>query len=134
MHQNGAMSIDADQADEVLRRLREVALSFPEINERLSHGAPTFLIRDKRVLCHLFCDHHGDDRLAIWCAAPPGVQAELVEQEPDRFFVPPYVGHRGWIGLRLDIDPDWDEVAGILEEAYRLIAPKTLVEQLDGAG
>jgi len=134
MRQNGAMSIDAEEADEVQRRLREVALSFPEINERLSHGAPTFFIRDKRVLCHLFDDHHGDDRLAMWCAAPPGVQAELVEQEPDRFFVPPYVGHRGWIGLRLDLDPDWDEVAGILEEAYRLVAPKTLVKQLDGAG
>ncbi len=83
------------------------------------------------MLVHLFDDHHGDNRLALWCAAPPGVQDELVEQEPDRFFVPPYVGHRGWIGVRVDIDPDWEEVAQILEQAYRLVAPKPLVELLD---
>lgn len=106
-------------------------MALPEVSERLSHGAPTFFIRGKKVLAHLFDDHHGDGRLAIWCAAAPGVQAELVEQEPNRFFVPPYVGHRGWIGLRLDIDPDWDEVAGILEDAYRLVAPKTLIKTLD---
>ncbi len=117
--------------ERVLARLREIALGFPEVNERLSHGAPTFLIRNKRVLVHLFDDHHGDNRLALWCAAPPGVQDELVEQESDRFFVPPYVGHRGWIGVRVDIDPDWEEVAQILEQAYRLVAPKPLVELLD---
>lgn len=122
---------DEQDAATALERLREIATSFPEVTERLSHGAPTFFIRDKRVLTHLFDDHHGDERLALWCAAPPGVQDELVEQEPDRFFVPPYVGHRGWIGLRLDIDPDWEEVAELLEEAYRLVAPKTLVAKLD---
>ena len=114
--------------------VRELALALPETNERLSHGAPTFFIRDKRVLCHLFDDHHGDGRVGLWCSAGPGVQAELVEQEPERFFVPPYVGHRGWIGVRLDIDPDWDEVTALLDEAYRLIAPKTLVAELDQAG
>ena len=83
------------------------------------------------MLTHLFDDHHGDGRLGLWCPAPPGVQAELVEQEPDRFFVPPYVGHRGWIGVRLDIDPDWDEVSALLDEAYRHVAPKKLVARLD---
>jgi hypothetical protein len=127
------MGADTDEARQVLERLREVASSFPEVTERASHGAPTFFIRDKRVLCHLFDDHHGDGRMALWCPAPPGLQSELVEQEPERFFVPPYVGHRGWIGVRLDVDPDWDEVAGMLDEAFRLVAPKTLVGQLDAA-
>lgn len=125
------MSVSSKQGLAALDRLREITNGFPEVTERLSHHTPTFFIRDKKVLVHLFEDHHGDDRLAIWCAAPPGVQAELVEQEPERFFVPPYVGHRGWIGLRLDIDPDWDEVTGILDDAYRIVAPKTLVKKLD---
>jgi len=76
-------------------------------------------------------NHHDDRRLAIWCSAPKGIQAEVVESDPDRFFVPPYVGHRGWIGLRLDVAPDWAEVAAVVEDAYRNVAPKTLVRQLD---
>ncbi len=114
--------------------VRAIALGLPEVVERPSHGAPTFFVRGKKVLAHLFDNHHGDGRLAIWCAAPPGVQAELVDQEPDRFFVPAYVGHRGWIGLRLDVEPDVDEITKILEDAYRLVAPKTLVKQLDADG
>ncbi|MEM7275229.1 MAG: MmcQ/YjbR family DNA-binding protein [Actinomycetota bacterium] len=125
------MAVTTPEGLAVLDRLRSLAFDLPEVTERLSHHTPTFFIRDKKVLVHLFEDHHGDGRLAIWCAAPPGAQTELVEQEPERFFVPPYVGHRGWIGVRLDIDPDWDEVAGILEDAYRIAAPKTLVKQLD---
>lgn len=126
------MSVDSEAGEAVLDELRTLVLeTFPEVSERLSHHTPTFFIRDKKVLVHLFEDHHGDGRLAIWCAAPKGVQAELVDQEPNRFFVPPYVGHRGWIGLRLDVDRDWDEVRGLLVDAYRLVAPKTLVRALD---
>ena len=125
------MAASAKQRDAALKKLRGIATALPEVSERISHGAPTFFIREKKVLVHFFDDHHGDGRLAIWCAAGPGVQAELVEQEPERFFVPPYVGHRGWIGLQLDVDPDWKEVAGIVEDAYRLVAPKTLIKQLD---
>jgi hypothetical protein len=76
-------------------------------------------------------DHHGDGILGIWCPAFPGVQQEMVELEPDRFFRPPYVGPSAWLGVRLDRDVDWDEVAGILEDSYRKVAPKTLVKQLD---
>ena len=112
--------------------VRALALALPETNERLSHGMPTFFIRDKKTLCHFHDDHHGDGRLCIWTPAPPGVQDEVVRLEPERFFVPPYVGHRGWIGVNLDVDPDWEEIAGILADAYRLVAPKTLVRQLDG--
>jgi hypothetical protein len=117
-------------ATAALKRLRAICSGLPEVTERLSHGSPTFFIRDKKTLVTLLDDHHGDGRLAIWCAAPDGVQQHLVETEPDRFFRPPYVGHRGWIGLRLDVDVDWDEVAAIVTDAYRLVAPKTLVNQL----
>jgi hypothetical protein len=82
----------------------------------------------------LLDDHHGDGRLAIWCPAPDGVQATLVDAEPDRFFRPPYVGHRGWLGVRLDVEVDWEEVAGIVTDAYRLVAPKTLLRQLTDTG
>ena len=126
------MAADSPEAQAARGHLQEICARLPEVNERPSHATPTFFIRDKKVLCHLWYDHHGDGRLAIWCPAPPGVQADLAEREPERFFVPPYVGHRGWLGVRLDVDVDWDEIAGILEEAYRLVAPKTLVTQLDG--
>ena len=121
----------AAKAKSPLERVRASALGLPETSERLSHGAPTFFIRDKKTFVMFHDDHHGDGRRGIWASAPAGVQSEMVEQDPDRFFVPPYVGHRGWIGLRLDIDPDWDEVAGVITAAYRNVAPKTLVRQLD---
>jgi hypothetical protein len=108
-----------------------MCLALPEVTERLSHGAPTFFMRGKKTFVMFHDDHHGDGRLALWCAAPPGVQGTLVDEEPERFFVPAYVGHRGWLGVRLDIDPDWDEVTGIVEDAYRQVAPKTLLAELD---
>lgn len=115
-----------------LDRVRAIALALPEVTERLSHGAPTFFVRDKKTFVMYMDDHHGDGRLALWCSAPDGVQAALVDQEPERFFRPPYVGHRGWIGVRLDVDVDWDEIAGIVGDAYRTIAPKKLVAELEG--
>ncbi len=66
-------------------------------------------------------DHHGDGRLAIWCAAADGAQQAMVEAQPVQYFVPPYVGHRGWLGIRLDRNPDWDEVAGAIEDAYATV-------------
>jgi hypothetical protein len=108
-----------------------VCLALPEVTERLSHGSPTWFVRGKKTVATYVDNHHGDGRLAIWCPAPPGVQGALVSEEPDRFFVPAYVGHRGWLGVRLDRDLDWDEVAGIIEDAYRLVAPKKLVAELD---
>ena len=78
--------------------------------------------------------HHDNQFPHLWCAAPPGVQQELITAEPHRFFRPPYVGGRGWLGLRLDVDVDWGEIAGICEDAYRVIAPKRLVALLDDRG
>jgi len=115
--------------EEALQHLRRICATLPEVSERLSHGSPTFFVRDKKTLVTLLDDHHGDGRLAIWCPAPDGVQATLVDAEPDRFFRPPYVGGRGWLGVRLDVD--WVEIAGIVTDAYRLVAPKTLIRQLD---
>jgi hypothetical protein len=131
------VSADADAPNagalkaEALKRVRAICLALPETNERPSHGSPAFFVRDRKTLAMFLDNHHGDGRLAIWCPAPPGVQGELVRQEPDRFFVPAYVGHRGWLGVRLDVDVEWDEVADIVEDAYRLVAPKKLVAQLD---
>jgi hypothetical protein len=114
--------------ERALERIREVCLGLPEVTERLSHGAPTFFVRGKRAFLMVLTDHHGDGRFAIWCAAGDGVQAMLVDADPERFFVPPYVGHRGWLGVRLDHGADWNELAGIAEDAYAEIAPPKLVE------
>ena len=124
----------ADPAEAALAKVRDICLALPETNERPSHGQPTFFIRDKKTFVMFLDDHHGDGRLALWVAAAPGVQAEMVDEEPERFFVPPYVGHRGWLGVRLDRRPDWEEVAGICADAYRQVAPKTLVARLDAEG
>ena len=115
--------------DAALADVRRICLDLPEATEKLSHSSPTFFVRRSFVMFH--DDHHGDGRLAIWCAAPDGAQALMVESEPERFFVPPYVGHRGWLGVRLDVDVDWDEVAAIVEDAYRTVAPRKLVAMLD---
>jgi hypothetical protein len=112
----------------VLRRIREICLALPETSERLSHGAPTFFVRGKRAFLMVLTDHHGDGRFAVWFAAPAGLQGTLVEADAERFFVPPYVGHRGWLGVRLDHGLDWDELAGIAEDAYAEVAPPKLVE------
>jgi hypothetical protein len=117
---------------DLLAEVRDCCLALPEVTERLSHGTPTWFVRDKKVFVQLWQEgHHGTDFSQLWCAAPPGAQEELVETEPDRFFRPPYVGGRGWLGVRLDT-VDGEELAAICEEAYRVIAPARLVAQLDG--
>jgi hypothetical protein len=117
-----------DERQRVLAKLREICLALPETSERLSHGAPTFFVRGKRAFVMVMTNHHGDGRFALWCAAPDGMQSMLVEADPERFFVPPYVGHRGWLGVRLDRGRNWDELAGIAEDAYAVVAPPKLVE------
>lgn len=106
-------------------------MALPEATERLSHGAPTWFVADKKTFVTCHDNHHGDGRLALWCAAPLGVQRQVVDEEPDRFFVPAYVGHRGWIGVRLDRSPDWAEVAGVIEDAYRTVAGPRHLKLLD---
>lgn len=116
-----------------LDKLRQLCIALPEVTERPSHGEPTWFVRGKKTFV-MYADHHHDDRLGFWCAAPEGVQELLVANEPERFFRPPYVGHRGWLGVYLDAGPvDWDRIAEIVEDAYRVIAPKSLVARLSPA-
>jgi hypothetical protein len=113
-----------------LERLRTLCLGLPEVTERLSHGEPTWFVRGKKTFV-MFADHHHDDRLAFWCAAPPGAQEAVVGSEPDRYFRPPYVGPRGWLGVWLDVPVDWGEIADLVDDAYRAVAPKRLIADLD---
>lgn len=113
-------------SQDLVDRLAAICLSLPEAEQRLSHGEQCWFIRGKKQFV-AFDDHHHDaDRIAFWCAAPEGSQRIHVESDPRTFFVPPYVGHRGWLGVRLDRDPDWAEVTEIVTEAYLTVAPRRL--------
>ncbi len=117
--------------DDPLARLRRICLALPETTERLSHGEPTFFVRGKKVFVS-YADRHHDDRLGFWCHAPQGAQQAVVQSDPQRYFVPPYVGGRGWIGVYLDVDGvDWDEITELVEDAYRMVAPRALLARLD---
>ena len=111
-----------------LHRVREACLALPETSERPSHGSPAFFVREKKCFVMYLDDHHGDGRLALWCAAPEGMQHALVAGNAEVYFVPPYVGHRGWVGVRLDRDLPWDEVAGAIEDAWLAVAPRRLAD------
>jgi hypothetical protein len=113
-----------------LEILRALCLALPETTERLSHGEPTWFVGGKKTFV-TYADRHHDDRLAFWCAAASGDQEAMVSAEPGKFFVPPYVGSRGWLGVRLDVPVDWDQVAEIVTDAYRVVAPPKLREELD---
>lgn len=109
----------------VEERVRAICLALPEVTEKVSHGSPAFFV--KKQFVQLWASgHHGNQFPHLWSAAPPGVQEELIETEPERFFRPPYVGGRGWLGVRLDGKVDWGEVAEICKDAYRVIAPPKL--------
>lgn len=111
-------------------RVRAICLRMPEVTERLSHGSPAFFVGKQFVM--LWPDgHHDHDFPHLWCAAPTGVQNELVAASPERYFRPPYVGSRGWVGMRLDAEVDWQEVAEMCGEAYRTVAPRRLTRLLD---
>jgi hypothetical protein len=117
---------------DALDRLRSICLALPEVTERPSHGAPTWFVRDKSVFVQFWVDgHHEHDFPHLWCAAPAGAQEALVAAQPETFFRPPYVGGRGWLGVRMDGDVDWDEVGELCADAYRVVAPKRLVRILD---
>jgi hypothetical protein len=120
-------------ARDPIERLRQLCLALPEVVERASHGSPGFFVRGKKQFVAVDDHHHGADRLAFWCAAPPGGQAEMIAENGAQFFRPPYVGHRGWLGVRIDLDPDWVEIGEIVQDAYRCVAPKSLVTRLDAA-
>jgi hypothetical protein len=131
--------VNAREVERLLARLRKVCLALPESSERLSHGEPTFFVGAKsgkggKVFVSLVNDHHHDGIVGITFPAEPGAQATLIEADPRRFYRPPYVGASGWIGLRLDAELDWDEIAEIAEESWRLVAPKRVVAAFDADG
>jgi hypothetical protein len=120
-------------------RVRAIALALPRVSERISHGEPCFFVEDKRALCYFHDNHNDDGRISLWCPVPPGVQDEMVRADSERFFKPP-TSARGvfadWLGVYLDTisdesKADWDEVAEIVRDAYRNVAPKALVVELD---
>jgi hypothetical protein len=126
------VSPPTDGPADPVQRLREICLALPEVTERPSHGAPTWFVRDKRSFVTLWAHGHHDNEFPhLWCAAPEGAQQELTASAPDVFFMPPYVGGRGWIGVRLDVPGiTWAEIADLCVDAYRVIAPARLVAQL----
>jgi hypothetical protein len=111
-------------------KIRSLCLSLPGSSERISHGAPTFFIGDKLSYVQYRVNHHGDGRIALWCSAPTGVQSLLIESTPEVYFRPPYVGHLGWVGLRLDREVVWADISGTIGEAYMNRAPKKYREML----
>jgi hypothetical protein len=119
---------------ELRERLAEICENLPEVVRRPGgdHDQHDGYLVRKKTFAYFTDDEHGDGRLAMHVKAPPGEQAALVDADPERFFVPKYIGYRGWVGLRLDREPlDWDEVADLLTESYRMTAPKRLSARLD---
>jgi len=108
-------------------RIRKICMAFPEAEEKPfgGHSSPAYRVRDKLFVMT------SEDGTSMTCKARPGVQQILVGSDPERFFIPPYVGSKGWIGIRLDVTQDWDELADLMEESYRMTAPKRVSAALD---
>jgi hypothetical protein len=112
-----------------LERLREIVGAWPETSEKISHGSPTWW-GGRKTFASFHVDHHGDGRVAVWCKSSFDTQEILVEAEPDVFFVPPYIGPSGWLGIRLDRDANWGVVEQLSEEGYRMVAPRRALRKL----
>jgi len=132
------MGHDRAPVNDQRERVRRLCLALPEVTERASHGEAAWFAKKQFVM---FAGHHHDDRVGIWAAAPENAQARWLEVAPDRFFFPPYVGVRGWIGVYLDValigdaeQAHWDDVAEIVEDAYRHVATARLLRLLDDGG
>jgi predicted DNA-binding protein (MmcQ/YjbR family) len=112
--------------DRRLVRLTEVCLALPEATRRDMGQHAAFLVR-KKTFAYYLCNHHGDGIVAVTCKVPLGENMDLVAMDPEKFYLPAYIGPKGWVGLRLDRgDIDWDEVAQLVDGSYRLNAPKRL--------
>lgn len=104
--------------------MRKIALALPVTSERASHGESAFFFKEKRSFMNTDTYHHHAEHFALWVAAPLGAQEMLVRRDPEHFFRPPYVGHRGWVGVTLDNDPDWDTVQRIIRDGYDEVVRK----------
>jgi predicted DNA-binding protein (MmcQ/YjbR family) len=116
----------------LVERVRKICMAFPEANERVSHGEPTWFAGKGKVFAMIDGHHHDSPHLSVWLPQLADVQEALIDGDPARFFRPPYVGVKGWVGVVLDTKPDWDVVAGLVRESYRLVAGAKLRNQLDG--
>ncbi len=116
-----AGELTQDRIEALLIRIRGLCLELPGVSERQSHGEPAFFLTRQFLT---FAQHHHDDRVAIWAAAPEGAQQRWIGADPGRFFRPPYVGGRGWVGVYLDVDQDWDDVTEIVTEAHGVVADR----------
>lgn len=114
-----------------LTRLRRLCLAFPDAHEVEAWGEPTFRVRNKLFAIYSGVGHNVAGRSAVWCKARPGDQELMVRMAPGRFFRPPYVGPSGWVGVYLDAETDWKELKDLLEESYRMTAPKRLLARLE---
>lgn len=120
------MSVNPDP----LERLRAIIEAWPETREKLSHGSPTWW-GGRKTFATFADDHHGDGRVAVWVKSSFDEQELRVEADPETYFVPPYLGPSGWVGMRLDRDPDWNLVEELLKAGYRMVAPKRAIAVLD---
>lgn len=108
-----------------VERLRAICLALPNTTEKIAWGEPTWRVRGK-LFAQLDDHHHGADHLAVWLPAPLGAQEAIIFTDPARFFRPPYVGHRGWVGVRIDGRANWKLIAELVAQAYREVAPPAL--------
>ncbi len=119
------------ESERLIERARRLCLAFPDANEKVSYGEPTWFAGAGKVFAMIDDHHHGAPHLSLWLPAPAGAQRALIGSDPGRYFRPPYVGARGWIGVVLDTKPDWSTVAALVEEAYRHVASRRLLARLD---
>jgi hypothetical protein len=116
-------------SDPAIDRLRAICLALPETTEKMAWGEPTFRVRGK-LFAQLDNHHHGSDHLAVWLPMPLGAQESLVYMDPVRYFVPPYVGGRGWVGVRIDRRPNWKTIVDLVRDAYCTVAPPRSADPL----
>lgn len=109
-------------SEQPLERIRQLCLALPGVEERLSHGEPAWFIQKGRLFA-MFADRHHDNRVACWVASDHAVQQANLQKDPLRYFRPPYVGVKGWIGIYLDVDVDWEEAAALIREGYEQVKP-----------
>ncbi|MEQ1567527.1 MAG: MmcQ/YjbR family DNA-binding protein [Myxococcota bacterium] len=119
------------KVSELAERIRDLCERWPGVTHKVSHGRPSYFAGGKNFLVLHEGGHHQNTFPHLWCAAPPGVQDELLAAFPDRFFRPPYVGGRGWVGVRLDEPLDWDGLGRQVEEAWRTVASDRLLGELE---
>jgi len=115
----------------LVERVRKICLAFPEANERISHGEPTWFAGKGKVFAMIDGHHHDSPHLSVWLPQPLDAQEALIDGDPERFFRPPHVGVKGWVGVVLDTKPDWGVVAGLVRESYRHVASAKLRKQLE---